>query len=230
MLFLWAVLAGAALFWAPSPAQAGFTLTLEETGFGPQTFNLTSGTLNTVGPITFGDYVVSVTARDSAPGIDPIFGGALISQNTFTVMSISSPLADLKITVQDNTFSSAPYAGFSQVTLQNSLSTTLISSGTVTSHGSLDGQNTADISLTGLTLLGSVANSASVTAPGGSTFTLGNFAQVHFTGAGTIAAPQQANFTVTTLAPVPAPPSVVLALASLPAMGVGTWLRRRLRK
>jgi hypothetical protein len=138
-------------------------------------------------------------------------------------------VANLQITVQDDTFSSAPYAPGSLVTVQNSLSTTLISPGTVTSHGFLIGGSTlttADISLAGLTFSGSVANAVSGSvAPLGSTFTLGNFSDVSFVnGSGS------ANFTVTTLAPVPAPPAIVALLSALPFLGAGAWLRRRNRK
>lgn len=210
----------AVLLCSASPAQAGFTLTLQE-GATTQTFNLTSGQLNTVGPITIGDYQVTVTARDSAPGVDPVFGAALVSQNTFTVSANSPAAAPLVVTVQDNTFNSA---GFGTPTvLTNSLSTTLISSGTVVAHGFLNSGTTADLTLTGPTLSGSLINSALVAGPGGSTFTLGNVATVSFTGSGT----QQANFTVTTLAAVPAPPTVVAALTGLPLLGLCGWLRRR---
>jgi len=216
-------LAVAVALTAAAPARAGFTLTLEESGFSPQSFNLTSGQLNTVGPVTIGDYQVTVTARDSAPGLDPVFGGALVSQNTFTVTSNGPGTAPLQITVQDDTFSSSNYSGVSNVSLQNSLSTTLLSSGTVTAHGFLNGGVTDDISLTGPTLSGNVANSKLVPGPGGSTFTLGNFASVAFTGTGT----QQANFTVTTLAPVPEPATMMAAFTALPFLGLGAWLRRR---
>jgi len=225
-----AVLVGVAMLALASPARAGFTITLHETGFADQSFNLTSGALNTVGPTTFGDYTVTVTARDSAPGIDQTFGGALVSQNTFTVTSAASAPTALRITVQDDTFSSAPYGSGNPVTLQNSLSTTLITSGTVAAHGFIMGGSTVttnDISLNGPNLGGSVSNSASGSiSPLGPTFTLGNVALVTFTSGGTILNPQQANFTVTTLAPVPEPSTMAVALTGLPLV-IGVWMRRR---
>jgi len=227
--FVAAAVAVVALFSSASSADAAFTLRLQEGGI-IQNFTLTSNQLNTVGPITVGDYTVTVTANDSAPGLDPVFGAALVSQNTFTVTANTPAAADLQITVKDDTFSSAPFGPGNPITVQNSLSTTLISSGTVTANGFLSNSaltstlTTANISLAGPTLSGSVANSITGSvAPIGPTFTLGNFADVHFTGTGI----QRANFTVTTLSPVPAPAGVVLALTGLPVLGIGGWIRRR---
>src|SRR5437762_35174 len=82
----------------------------------------------------------------------------------------------------------------------------------VTATGHLNTLPTANLTLTGPIMSGSVANSASGILSLGSTFTLGNDAIVAFTnnGKGT------ANFTVTTLAPVPEPSTVVAALTGLP--------------
>jgi len=219
------ILAAVAMLALASPARAGFVLTLQE-GATSQTFNLTSGQLNTVGPITIGDYQVSVTARDSAPGINQTFGGALVSQNTFTVAATSPAAAPLQITLQDDTFSSAPYASAGSLTVKNSLSTSDITSGTVTANGFLNSLTTADISLSGPTLNDSVANSITGAVALGSTFTLGNQAVVSFTGQGE----QEANFTVTTVVPtptpVPEPATVVAALTGLP-LCIGVWMRRR---
>jgi hypothetical protein len=230
--FIATAVAVVALFFSASSADAGFTVTLHETGFTDQTFTLTSGQLNDLGTQTIGDYNVTVSARDSAPGISTLFGGALVSQNTFTVTSSSAPAANLVITVKDDTFSSAPYGSGNSVTVINSLSTTEISNGTVTAHGFLTNSgntatvSTTDLSLTGPTLSGSVSNSASGSvSPIGSTFTLGNVSTVHFNGT----AGGEANFTVTTVAPVPAPAGVVLALTGLPLLGIGAWMRRRLQ-
>src|SRR4051794_17947293 len=123
--FIATAVAVVALFFSASSADAGFTVTLHETGFADQTFNLTSGTLNSTPVINIGDYSVTITARDSAPGIDTIFGGALVSQNTFTVAANAPAAADLQITVKDDTFSSAPYGTGNPITVTNSLSTTL---------------------------------------------------------------------------------------------------------
>jgi len=217
-----AALVGVAMLAQASPARAGLTLTLKTTGQADQTFNLTSGTINTQSA-TIGAYGVTVTASDSAPGISPFFGGALLSQNTFTVSSAGA-LGALEILVQDDTFSSTPYASVSPLTVNNSLSTTLITNGTVTANGYMNTLTTADISLVGPTMSGSVANSASGNFSLGSTFTLGNYARVAFTNNGS----GQANFTVTTLAPVPEPTSMVAALTGLP-LGIGAWKRRRRR-
>jgi len=223
-----AALACVATLGLASPARAGFTVTLHETGFADQTINLTSGTINDTGNVNFGDYKVNISAFDSAPGISTLFGGALVSQNTFTVTTITPAGADLQITVQDDTFASGPYGTGSGVTVSNSLSTTAISDGVVTAHGFMIGASTlttTDISLTGPTLSGSVANSASGSvAPLGSTFTLGNMSNVHFTGGN-----GQANFTVTTVAPVPEPATLLAAFTGLP-LGLGVWMRRRRQK
>jgi len=222
-----AALVGVAMLALGSPARAGFTITLQETGFADQTINLTSGQLTDTGNINFGDYKVDISAFDSAPGISPFFGGALVSQNTFTVTTLTPAGAALVITVKDDTFSSTPYAPGTSLTVTNSLSTTAISNGTVTANGFLIGGSTlttSNISLTGPTLSGSVSSSVSGNAsPLGSTFTLGNKSTVSFVnGLGT------ANFTVTTLAPVavPEPSSVAVVLTGLP-LGIGAWMRRR---
>lgn len=216
-------LVGVAMLALAAPTRAGFTLTLKEGAITSGPIPLVSGTLNTYGPVSFGSYTVTVTASDSAPGLDSTFGGALVSQNTFSITS-SGPGADpLEITVQDDTFDSTPYAGAGSVALTNSLSTTLITSGTVTSHGFFDSLTTADIALNGPSVVAqSISNSISGPLVLGSTFTLGNYAKVTFTGSGN----QQANFTVTTVAPVPEPSTVVAALTALP-LGIGVWMRRR---
>jgi len=219
-----AALVGVAMLALGSPARAGFTLTLKTDGQADQTFNLISGQLNS-GTATIGAYSVQVSARDTAPGISVLFGGALVSQNTFAVSATGTQTGALEIIVQDDTFSSAPY-NFEPITVKNSLSTTEISNGTVTANGFLNGLSTANLMITGPTLSGSVANSASSIMSLGSTFTLGNSAIVAFTGNGA----GEANFTVTTLAPlaVPEPASLVACLTGLP-LGIGAWMRRRRR-
>jgi len=220
-----AALVGGATLALASPARAAFTITLHETGFADQTIPLTSGTINDTGNVNFGDYRVNISAFDSAPGISTLFGGALVSQNTFTVTTITPAGADLQITVQDDRFSSAPYVPGTAVTVTNSLSTTLISDGTVTARGFMTAGSTVtttNISLTGPTFGGNVSNTASGSvAPLGSTFTLGNISNIHFNGGSGMA-----NFTVTTLAPVPEPSMVLAALSGLP-VGIGVWMRRR---
>jgi len=221
-----AVAAAVFLVGSASTAEAGFTITLHEAGFGDQTINIASGTLTDTGNINFGDYRVNISAFDSAPGISTLFGGALVSQNTFTVTTITPAGADLRITVQDDTFSSGPYGTGNPVTLKHSMSTTALSDGTLTSHSFITGASTlttTDISLTGPTLSGADNNSVSGSiAPLGSTFTMGNVSTVHFTGgSGT------ANYTVTTVAPVPAPAGMALVLTGLPVLSIRGWLRRR---
>jgi len=230
--FIAAAVAVISLIASGSTAQAGFVVTVHETGFTDQTFNFTSGGINNdTGSVTIGQYSVNISGFDSAPGISTLFGGALVSQNTFTITTTSAATAPLVVTVQDDTFNSGPYAPGTAATVRNSLSTTAISPfGTVTANGFMIGGSTLttpDISLNGGTdgnLGDKVANSISgPVAPLGLTFTLGNVSTVDFSGNGGIGA---ANFTVTTLAPVPAPAGLVLALTGLPMLGIGGWIRR----
>jgi len=224
--------AAALLVGSASTAEAGFTLTLHETGFLDQTFNLTSGQLNTVGPISFNGYNITVTASDSAPGLDPVFGTALVSQNTFTVNNASAT-APLVITVQDDTFNSTPFSPGNPITVRNSVSSTFIGNGTVTANGFVSNGTptqaatqtltTANLLMTGPLIGGTDQNSAQGSiSPLGTTFTVGNKSTV------SLLAGSQANFTVTTHAvPAPAPAGLVLALTGLPVLGMGGWLRRR---
>jgi len=217
-----AVIAGAVLLGAPPSARADITLVLHETGFPDQTFTVSSGPLGgTTGAQTIGQYQVTVSANSSAPGINPAQGGSLLTQNTLTVTALGTPTADLVITASDNTFNNFNPGGTS--TVKNSLSTTEIDAGTVTAVGFVNttGNATGAVSLTGPTLSGSPANSASLALGGGATFTLGSIATIHNL-VGT------ANITVTEVATaVPEPGSLVAALTALPFLGIGAWVRRR---
>jgi len=224
-------LVAALLVCTARPARADYRIIIHENGFADQTFTgLTSNSLlpNTTGSITFHDYALVVTTQDSAPGTDPTFGGAIISQNTFTVTSSGPGSAPLIVTVIDDTFSNS---GFSNpLTVLNSISTTQLTSGSVTAqalYGATNGTATlvtgTSVTLNGPTTAGSASASNAVTNSGGSTFALGNQTTITFTGSGT----QKANFTVTTVAVVPAPAGAVLFAAGLPFLGLGGWLRRR---
>jgi len=222
-LALVALLVGAAILLAPAGARADYEVVISETGFATQSFlGLTSGgAINTRGPITIGQYSITVTTSDSAPGINPFFGGALISQNTFNVTTARAPTADLVVQVFDTTFANSLGA---PLFVKNSLSSTAISRGTVTTFGYVNtiGNATPGVTLTGPNIGGMAQSSAQLSPGAGPTFTLGNVATVHGLGAnGTD------NFTVTTLAAVPEPASGVMVLTALPLLGLGYWWRRR---
>ncbi|MFL5342295.1 MAG: hypothetical protein ACJ8F7_19280, partial [Gemmataceae bacterium] len=170
-----ALLVGAAILLSPSAARADYEIVISEAGFTTQTFTgLTSGgVLNSRGPVTIGEYTVTVSTSDSAPGINPFFGGAVISQNTFNVTSTAAPTADLVVQVFDTTFTNN--LG-DPVPVTNTLGSTLITAGTVTAFGYV---NTTANATPGSTItgpnLGAVASSSALLATGaGPTFTLGN--------------------------------------------------------
>ncbi|HEY1379584.1 MAG TPA: hypothetical protein VGF55_22460 [Gemmataceae bacterium] len=215
----------AALTLGTSQAQAGASITLQEVGVaGPTTIPLiVLGGVYATGPIVFGDYQINVTGNDSAPGANPITHLQTITQNTISVKALNLGAGDLIITVQDDSFTNLGPG--SQATLSNSLSATQIDTGTVKAHGFvLSGGATTDVTLNAPIeppVAGSIGNSALITLPGTSTFTMGNVATVHGLVVGATD-----NFTVTTTLAVPAPAGFVLALAGLPVLGLG-WLRRR---
>lgn len=222
LLVVAAVAAAAGLLGGPSAARANITVVVHETGFADQTFTLPSGGPGTTGPQTIGQYSFQVNTNDSAPGINPAQGGAVLTQNTLSVTATTAPTADLVITVSDNTFTN--FLPGAASTVKNSLSTTEIDAGTVSAFGFVNTQANAtpSVSLTGPTLSGSASSSAGLPLGAGATFTLGSVATIHNLGAGATD-----NITVTELAAVPAPASLVAAFTGLPLLGIGSWLRRR---
>lgn len=86
--------------------------------------------------------------------------------------------------------------------------------------------STSQSSVGTLPLVFSPGTSTNVTVPGGTPFSMTDALEFSFTlsaGSGQAAA----NVSASTVASVPAPAGLVLALTALPALGIGGWLRRR---
>ena len=214
----------ALLLCSAASSQAGFSITLHEAGYADQvlTPSLSGGQYNA--PTTlFGDYSVQISGGDSAPGSNQFQGGPTISQNTFSVSAVAGSPKDLVITVQDNNFTNVFTAPAS---VTNHLAGSQIDAGTVSAFSFVNtiGNATSSVSILPLNG-GSVYSQASLATGAGSTFTLGNQATISGLLKGGVD-----NFTVTTVAAVPAPPTLVAALAALPCLGLGHWFRRRKAK
>jgi hypothetical protein len=224
ILGLAGVFAAIAALATPSPANAGFSILLHETGYADQMFTpaLVSGQY-TLPTTVFGDYSIQVGGRDSAPGINVFQGGALVTQNTLTVNNISggTPLSSLVITVQDNTFSNN--LG-NPGNLINTLSTTEIDVGLVTASSFVNTpSNNTPVVLASHTLFGGGTSNAIVPMGSGSTFTLGSVATI----SGLVGAGATDNFTVTSLVVSPEPTSMLAVITGLPVLGFAVWYRRR---
>jgi hypothetical protein len=218
------LLAVAAALAIAGPARASYTVTLSESGFADQTFTISAGGgSGTTGPQTIGQYSITVTTNDSAPGQNVAQGGSLLTQNSLVVTATSAPTADLVITVQDTTFTN--FGGPSLV--KNSLSTTEIDAGTVSAftYVNTTGNATPSVSLTGPTLSDKAANSLVLGLGAGATFTLGNQTTIHNLGSGATD-----NITVTSVAQttaVPVPPGLTMGLLGAVTLMCLTWVRRR---
>jgi hypothetical protein len=218
----------AAMLWACSPAQAAFTITYHEVGVvGDVTVTLTAGgVLNNASPPggVFHDYTIGAFARSTSPGVDPSTGQTNLQNVQFDVKVNSPATGDLVVTLTDTGYSNT--LG-SPVMFEGSVASSFISpGGTVTATHLLNG-----VTLLGPQTLTSPSGSidqAVLASPGaGATFSVSNVATVHLPGV----ALSSAQYTVTTQAsPVPAPAGLALVLTGVPVLGVGGWLRRRLKK
>jgi len=211
------LVAAGALLANPSPAHAAFTLTLQETGFGPITItdNGAGDVSGASGVITFsgafGDFFVQVStgSSNSAGGTEP----AQLTINSLSITGASS--SALTITLTDTGFT-APTT--SQVELRSQLSTTQLPLGTtVTFTSSLNGSAGTPLTLT--TVGGTTG--LDIKALGGTPFTLSNVTTFNLTAAGTVQA------TGITTATSPEPATVAMVATALPILGLGYWRRRR---
>jgi len=252
MLLSCAVLAAAALLWAPTPAQAAYAVNVYDDGvlqggittfvsgnslvfFGSTThFSISNGSGLSNNPGTSGGSTLSLSSNQQ---INTTFGAAggshtiriEISQDGWTSPT-GTPL----------TLSSSAGGSFDYVAGTNPTATQSVLS---TYQGFLDNTNalfgqpgagstpiqtaSASSNSPGTTpLVFSPGTSTNNTVPGGTPFSMTDVLTFNFTlGAGSGQA--TANVSASTVASVPAPAGVVLALVSAPFLGIGAWLRRR---
>jgi hypothetical protein len=218
-LILLLVIVALALSVTPA-CRADYVVTIGETGTSnsyTQTITGGKGSVNT----TVGDYSVMISTKDSAPGINGALGAFTISQTTLTVSATNIPAGNLVITVSDNSFDGS-LNGYANTTIVNKLAATEVDAGQVSSYGFYNANNTDTISINAFAA-GSppvaVSTSRIVPTESGATFTLGDTAVISgLDGSGYTDA-----FTVTTLVPVPVPPTIVMCLAGLPLLALFGW-------
>jgi hypothetical protein len=222
-----AILVGAAFLGAPTSTQAAFTLRLQS---GVADITVTDGGAGDVdgtvnGVITFAGAVgqvnianINVATSNSASATVP----AILSITNTEITSNTA--AAITITVQDTGFT-APAPGAALMVSQLSNTQTPLSSATITFQSFLNGSPG--------TLITETSTSGFVMAPdfksiGTSPYTLKNVTTIDITSVGgaTILTTGQTSVEPSV---VPAPAGVVLALAGVPCLGFGCWLRRRIQ-
>jgi len=234
MLFLWAVLAGTALFWAPSPAQASFTLTISDgtnsvtvndnnspagsssgaTGL-PLDLDGQSGSIIYSGSV--GVFNINITTGTSnAPGTPSL--AQLTINNTSITSAGFLGTKTLTFTLADDGFTSPTG---NNLLLQSQVSTTQLPANTnVTYQSYVDLTPGTPLSLN--TVGGAIGfDSVNVT---NTSFTLTSVTTFTLNGTGAM---ETVQFTGLTALAVPGPAGAVLALVGIPSMGIGCWLRRR---
>ena len=222
-LFLAAVVAGASFL--ATPAQAGFTLTLHETGFADVVVTDAGhpGSIAFIG--SFGDFTINIHTSQStgATGQPPAF----IQTTTNTTRNGVAGLKALTVTATDDQFT-YPTAGL--VTMGSSFTGT-----------SAIGTTGADLFSFVSALNGSAGTTLTGTAPG----TNGNFDAGRVNNTKTATSPytlsnattitlganeQGATTGNTTVSPMPAPAGIALLLSGAPVLGIGAWFRRRMTR
>lgn len=231
-----AALVGAATLGAPTRAQAGFSMTISESGGPSVTINdndlplgTASDSASQLGRIIFngsvGDFDFQVSVGTSnAPGT------ANLAQLTINNLSISTLgfAGDKTVTV---TLSDTGFMTPTGVQgLISQLSSTQLPTGSSISYQSSVTAGGPPVlgSLLSLSTVGGTSANNSVnitTAP--YTLTSVTTYTVHGAGVGNTLTVQTTGLTAVV---VPAPAGAVLALTGVPCMSLGCWLRRRLRK
>jgi len=173
---------------------------------------------------SFGNFDVGITAKTNSPGgnIPGVGPAGRLQDITITTRDTTGVADSLVLDVSSGGFSI--YQVGQAVTLSNSLSTSdLDVGGTGVFWSALNGTQTANAVLDNTSGTGPMLSGSSVTTKdvlvGAVPVTLTNELIISLTGIDA-----SAQLTGTTLAPVPAPPGIVLALAGLPVLGFG-WLR-----
>jgi hypothetical protein len=226
--FVVAALVGAAILGAPTQAQAGFSMTLSDSDGNFVTVNdnsladsdSRSGVIGFFGALGSFNIQLSV-GTSNAPGTEHL------AQLTINNTSISSAGFNgdktITLTLEDTGFTSPQPQPGKPVTMDSQLATTALPTGsTVTFQSFLDGA-------AGTKLILNKVDGASVSDEvfvSGNPFTLKNITTYTVKGQG-------ANIPLTvqssgiTVAHLPAPAGVVLAMTGLPVVGLACWLRRK---
>lgn len=215
-------LLSALLLGGPAAADAAFTLRLHQNGYTDAvvTDNVSGDGSSAVGVISFsgsfGDFQIQVTIGSSNSQAEKTPAQlSIISMSITSWDGVVVPSAPLVLTLQDDGFK-VPAPG--PVLMTSQLSTTQAPQGTNVSFQSfLDSSGGTTLSLNGV-------GGTSVVDPvniGTTPYTLTNVTTITMTNGGTV------NTTGITYVATPAPSSAMLALASLPALGCFSWLRRR---
>jgi hypothetical protein len=209
---------------APQPASAAFTVTLSQTGFASQV--ITDGSAPDVSPTTglivfsglsYGTYSIDVDASSSNSTLLDL--PARIRSNV-TLHNTTSSAALLTITVTDTNFQVPPVG---QATLRTTLSLTA------------DGGVSSNVATTGIAQGHPLALLAVLNGGGFRDDTVGfqlgsnpyTISVVTAVSETTANLTLQPNAIAEVTNATPAPASAVLALASLPMIGLFGWLRRR---
>jgi hypothetical protein len=229
------VLAGAAILAAPAPARAAFQMTLTEVnvntgttiasttvvdnGSGDQ--SSMSGVIGFLGSLGDFNIQLSVGTSNSQYGVQP----AQLTINNVSIDSNGIALGQTRqviITLQDTGFT-APDPGHAVMTSQ--LSTTQLPTGSnVTFQSFLNSSAGTQLSLA---TVGGAAVDDQVTI-GSSPYTLKDVTTYTIQGQGTgFGKGITVQSTGLTSVVAPAPGGAVLALAGVPFLGLGCWLRRR---
>jgi len=204
--------------------------------FGGSTphFDLTSGSGTSNNPGTLGGSNLALSSNEQ---IATTFGA---TGGTHTIRIELSQTGWTSPTGTPLTLSSSAGGSFDYLTGTNPLATQSVAA---TYQGFLDNTNTlfglpgagstpiqnANASRTTVgtsPLVFSPGTSVNTTVPGGTPFSITDVLTFTFTlsaGSGQTTA----NVSASTVASVPAPAGLVLALSGLPVLGIGTWLRRR---
>jgi len=253
---LLAVLVAAAILGAPTHARASYAVQVYDDGVlqggiftfvsgnsllfvGSTThFSLTSGTGSSNNPGSQGGSMLSLSNNETVTSNFGSTGGThtikiVLSQDTWTAPT-GTPLV-----LSSSGGGSLTYSGGTNPTATQSV--------TATYQGFLDNSNTlfgmpggagtplqtatATLNTIGSTapLVFSPGVSVNPNVPGGTPFALTDVLELTFTlGAGS--GQTAANISATTnvnVAAVPAPAGLLLALSSIPCLGIGAWIRRR---
>jgi hypothetical protein len=220
-----AVLGAAGILGLPGLARADFELTIAEGAQSVTVHDNGVGDLDSrTGLITFsgavGDFNIQVSIGSSNAAT-----GTLPAQLTINNLSIDTTgftgTKYLSITLQDDGFS-VPWQG-APANLQTQLTVNqLPASSNVTYQSFLDGVAGTQVSLNGV---GGTTATNSVSIPT-NPYTLESITNYTIVGqgVGNMITVQSTGLTAVTM---PAPGGLVLALAGIPCVGFGAWLRRR---
>lgn len=201
-----------------APAQANFRLTLSEGGVSTVTTTVTESGGVGVYTASYGDFTVNIDILTSnSPG--DAGSGFLRTQLTLERFPGSAGNGNLTVGVTELTPYTLPGTPGSKVTL-TSLENVGAPAATTTTFSSTASSTT----VTNPTITGNGVDSKSTTFTRGFSYTLSNQFVIHNVPYYQVVN-ESGTSTVTSLVPEPA--TLASAIAGLPLLGLGCWLRRR---